>query len=169
MSRFLKPLVRTRTRKITLGLVVVALAGAGAAFAAWMVLASGTGGAKTGTLQALTITPDLAAAAANPLYPGQTGPLYIKVTNPNPTPVYLATTGAPISASSPSVTGGACNTSDFSFAPSYFSPSLTIPANATDQAFALPGMVTLNPNAPTGCQGVTVTEQVSGTASLTNS
>jgi hypothetical protein len=64
---------------------------------------------------------------------------------------------------------GTCAAGNFTLAPAAFSPVITVPANASASPAVIAGAVTLNANAPTGCMGASLTEQVDGQASVVNS
>ena len=69
---------------------VVALVATGVIVAAWSTTGSGNGYAKAGTASALTIG-DASAATVGDLYPGGSGAVKLKVTNPNPFAVRITT------------------------------------------------------------------------------
>jgi hypothetical protein len=167
----IKGAVSTWPRRVAAVIGAVAV-GAGVAYAAWLITASGTGTSKIGSLSALTITEDTTAAAAQPLYPGQSVPLFVKVTNPNAVTMYLATTGQPIAVGQASLTitgsQGSCDPAAYLTASTYFSPSIPIPPSTTTSV-AIPGVITLAANAPTGCEGGSVHASVDAQASTTNS
>jgi hypothetical protein len=71
-------------RGIVAGTVLAVTAGAGAAWAAWTVYATGSVYAQAEKVVALEI---VAATADATLYPGATGAAFIKVKNPNKFPV----------------------------------------------------------------------------------
>src|SRR5205085_7702535 len=80
-------------RGAVVGAGIVAVAGAGVAFAAWTNTGAGNAGAKAASFSALTITAP-ASAGGTLLYPGLTadgstagGDVTVVVTNPNPFPV----------------------------------------------------------------------------------
>src|SRR5439155_25468521 len=70
------------------------------AYAAWTASGGGQGYAKAGTAQTLT-TVDVSASTTASLYPSGTGNVLIRISNPNPYPVLVA-----------SVTGSGTITSD---------------------------------------------------------
>jgi hypothetical protein len=82
--------MRTKTKSINRKLaVVVAIATfgiVGLVYAAWTTNGSGSAYAKAGTASALS-TVDVSASTSATLYPGVSGDVLIKVSNPNPFPV----------------------------------------------------------------------------------
>ena len=78
----------------------------GLVYAAWTSSGTGSGYAKAGTAQALT-TVDVSASTTATLYPGSSGNVLIKISNPNPYPVRVT-----------SVTGNGPITADADHAPS---------------------------------------------------
>jgi hypothetical protein len=67
---------------------MAALAVTGIIVAAWSTSGSGNGYAKAGSASALTIG-DASASTSADLYPGATGAVKLKVTNPNSFPVRI--------------------------------------------------------------------------------
>jgi len=76
-----------RSHKITAGVVLSgAMLASSIAYAAWTATGSGSGYAKATSAQALT-TVDVSATTTATLYPGATGNVSLRITNPNPYPV----------------------------------------------------------------------------------
>src|ERR671913_2629351 len=74
-------------RKLVTGFIVVlVLAVTGLVYAAWTSNGSGSGYAKAGSSEALS-TVDVSASTTATLYPGATGDVLLKVSNPNSYPV----------------------------------------------------------------------------------
>ena len=73
----------TKRRTLGVGLTLVALAAAGLVYAAWTTNGSGSGYAKAQSAQQLT-TVDVSASTAATLYPGASGDVQIRISNPNP-------------------------------------------------------------------------------------
>src|ERR1041385_7638321 len=82
----------------------------GAIYAAWSTSGSGNGYAKAGTASALTIG-DASASTSADLYPGASGAVKLKVTNPNSFPVRITAVAKQTSGSIISDKGAACNAS----------------------------------------------------------
>jgi hypothetical protein len=77
------------TKKLTIGALFAGAMLAGSiAFAAWTATGSGSGYAKADVAQALT-TVDVSASTAATLYPGATGDVLVRISNPNPYPVIV--------------------------------------------------------------------------------
>ena len=76
-----------RSSKVTAGVVLAgAMLASSIAYAAWTATGSGSGYAKATSAQALT-TVDVSATTTATLYPGATGNVSLRITNPNPYPV----------------------------------------------------------------------------------
>lgn len=94
------PLGWSRTTKIVSAIVGAALAGT-AAYAAtnWAVnLSSGSNGtAQSGSVTNISITAVASPSPSNLLYPGGSGDVVAKVTNPNPIPVTITAVNLPAS------------------------------------------------------------------------
>jgi hypothetical protein len=77
------------TKKLTAGTIVLGVAlVASVAFAAWTATGSGSGYTQATTAQTLS-TVDVAASTSAQLYPGGTGDVKIRISNPNPYPVLV--------------------------------------------------------------------------------
>ena len=87
---------RITAGSILFGIILVS----SVAYAAWTASGGGQGYAKAGTAQALT-TVDVSASTTATLFPSGTGDVLLKINNPNPYPVTVA-----------SVTGSGAVTSD---------------------------------------------------------
>ena len=77
---------RITAGSILFGIILVS----SVAYAAWTASGGGQGYAKAGTAQALT-TVDVSASTTATLYPSGTGDVLLKINNPNPYPVTVAT------------------------------------------------------------------------------
>jgi hypothetical protein len=75
---------------VAAAMLVVVLAVAGIAVAAWSITGSGTGYAKAASGTALTLG-DATAFTSGDLYPGATGSVVLRVTNSNPFRVRITT------------------------------------------------------------------------------
>jgi P pilus assembly chaperone PapD len=151
-------------KKLVFALVAVALLAATAvAVAAWVVGGSGTGYAKAGTASAITLG-DASASVSGDLYPGGSGAVKIKVTNPNPFAVRI--TGVSLS-SGGSVTSsvGACNTGGTGVTFSNQSGlTLDMPASSGPTTFTLAGAVSMAASSDNACQGAVFSIPVDLTA-----
>jgi len=77
----MRRLFATRRRKVAVA-AVLALLVAAAAWAAWLVISTGTSSGKAGSLVAPTVTANDSGLAGD-LFPGTTGTLQMQVDNPN--------------------------------------------------------------------------------------
>ena len=143
-------------KKFIIGAALAGVASvAGLAFAEWLATGTGEGYARSRTAQALTTE---FAFAGESLYPGGTGDLVLRVHNPNPFPVTLASVtpnGAIVS------DDAACNAlgHGVTFA-GVTGLGLTVPAQAS-QLFVLPGALSMSLDASNECQGDMFTVPVS--------
>ena len=140
---------------------VIAVALAGIAIAAWAVSGSGTGYAKAGSSSALTLS-DATASTSADLFPGSTGAVKLKVSNPNPFPVRItavAGTGAITSDK-----GAGCDAATgVSFA-NQSGLTLDLLANETNKVFTVAGAVSMSNASDNTCQGAVFSIPVSVTA-----
>ena len=141
---------------------LVAGLGAGAAYAYFTSSGSGCGGARNGTMQA--VTPAVATAAPSaPLLPGGTGDVTLEVDNPNNFAVTLVSV-----AQAPSTTITAdsghpgCTTTGVTFT-SQTGLTKTIQANST-VSVDLAGAVSMDKSSSAGCEGATFSIPVTITA-----
>jgi hypothetical protein len=105
-KEFLLKFLKSRKGQVLAGVATVILA-AGVSYAAWSIItASGTGGAKVGSLVAPTITDAVTATPAD-LYPATfptaTGSLKLQINNPNAGSLYLKS----VTVDDDALTGGA--------------------------------------------------------------
>ncbi len=140
---------------------VLAVAGAGGAFALWSSGGSGNGGAKALTAQTLTVTTSSGAAD---LFPGFTqGDLFFTMANPNPYPVtFTSMTAGTVTSGDPTN----CPSSNVTVA-NATGLSLAVAAGAASAPGTVANVVTMLAGAPDGCQGVvfTVTLTLTGSQS----
>jgi hypothetical protein len=140
---------------------------AGFVYAAWTTNGGGSAYTKAGTASALS-TVDVSASTTASLYPGVSGDVLIKVSNPNPyavrvTTVNLNGTNADIAADASHVSAG-CTTSGVSFT-NQSGLSIDVPAksgstNGETQA-TLSGAASMSNASVNACQGATFTIPVS--------
>lgn len=149
--------------------VVVLLGGTGVGWAAWSASGGGTAGARAVTARASTAVPGVPDALLYPRpsagYP-TTGPgtIAFTVDNPNPYPVtFTSVTVGAVTSGNPS----GCPAASVTAAPSIPPFAITLPAAAPATPVTLPGVLAMDINAPTGCQGVvfTVVVTLAGTSS----
>jgi hypothetical protein len=138
--------------------VVVAIAAlvvSGVLYAAWSTTGSGNGYAKAGTASALTIG-DASASTTADLYPGGTGAVKLKVTNPNPFAVRITTVTKQTGGTITSDKGAACNASTGVTFTDQTGLALDVAANATS-TFTLSGAVSMSNASDNTCQGAIFT------------
>lgn len=138
---------------------VVLLVGLGitVAFAAWTTNGTGSGYTRADEADALT-TVDVSATTTAQLFPGGTGDLKLRISNPNPYPVRV--TDVDGNGTITSDKGPSCNgaSTGVSFA-DQSSLSLIIPANDA-ATFTLTGSVSMSNASDTSCQNVVFTVPV---------
>lgn len=149
--------MKSRRRLIGVGISVVALTAAGLVYAAWTTSGSGSGYAKAQSSQALT-TVDVSASTAATLYPGASGNVQIRISNPNPYPVRV-TSVAGNGAITADAGHATCVTTGVSFA-NQTGLTLDVAAGGTlDRTFN--GAASMTNASDNGCQGATFTIPVS--------
>ena len=149
-------------RKLALATIftVVAIAGS-VAVAAWVTNGTGSGYAKAGTAQALT-TVDVSATTPATLYPGVTGNVTLRISNPNPYAVQVTdVTGSGAITSS---AGAACNASTGVTFTDQTGLSLSVPASGA-ATFTLNNAVAMSNASDNSCQGAVFTIPVALTGS----
>ena len=150
--------MKSRTpRIIGVGAGVVAFVVAGLVYAAWTTSGSGSGYAKAQSAQSLS-TVDVSATTTASLYPGASGNVQMRLSNPNPYPVRVTgvTGNGPITADSGHAT---CVTTGVTFT-NQTGLTLDIAANGTlDRTFN--GAASMSNASDNGCQGATFTIPVS--------
>lgn len=152
---------RKRRLFVALGVGVAAVTVAGIAIAAWAVTGSGTGYAKAGTSSALTLS-DATASTSADLYPGSSGAVKLKVSNPNPFPVRITAVAG--NGAITSDKGAACDASTgVSFA-NQSGLTLDLAANETNHVFTLAASVSMTNASDNSCQGAVFSVPVSVTA-----
>lgn len=149
--------MNARKRVISVGAALIALVGAGLVYAAWTTSGSGSGTAKATSAQALT-TVDAAATTVASLYPGATGNVTIKVSNPNPYPVRVTSVAANGAITADAGHPG-CVTTGVSFT-DQTGQTIDVPANGQTEV-TLANAAAMSNASDNGCQGATFTIPVS--------
>ena len=134
---------------------VVALVATGVIVAAWSTTGSGNGYAKAGTASALTIG-DASAATVGDLYPGGSGAVKLKVTNPNPFAVRITSVAKQTGGVITSDKGAACNASTGVTFTDQTGLALDLAAGATT-TFSLANAVSMSNASDNTCQGAIFT------------
>jgi len=146
------------TKKLTVGTLFAGAMLAGSiAFAAWTATGAGSGYAKATNAQALT-TVDVSASTTATLYPGATGDVLLRISNPNPYPVTV--TDVTGSGAIDSDTTAACDASTGVTFTNQTGLSLNVPASGA-ATFTLSGSVAMANSSHTSCQGAVFTIPVS--------
>jgi hypothetical protein len=154
-------------RKLSKRMVLVAGIGlasivvAGIAIASWSVSGTGTGYAKASTASAVTLA-DATASTSADLYPGASGAVKLKVTNPNPFPVRITAVAG--NGAITSDKGAACNAATGVSFTNQTGLTLDLLANETDKVFTLAGAVAMTNASDNSCQGAVFSVPVSVTA-----
>jgi hypothetical protein len=144
------------SRKLLLVLAAVAaLVVSGALYAAWSTGGSGNGYAKATTAQSLTLS-DASASTTADLYPGATGTVKLRVTNPNPFPVRITSVAKQSGGTITSDKGAACNASTGVTFTDQTGLTLDLAAGATS-TFTLSGAVSMSNASDNTCQGAIFT------------
>jgi hypothetical protein len=143
---------------------VAALVVSGVLYAAWNTGGSGNGYAKATTAQSLTIG-DASASTTADLYPGATGTVKLRVTNPNPFPVRITTVTKQSGGTITSDKGAACNASTGVTFTDQTGLALDLAAGAAS-TFTLSGAVSMSNASDNTCQGAifTIPVDVVGTS-----
>lgn len=149
----------SRRRKALAIIGVLALVGASAALAIWTINGFGSGSAKAGELQELTVQSIDLSGAQGDLFPGQSGLLHMRVINPNSA---LNLTAVSIDGTLGSSNPTGCPASNLS-AENVSGLSIPLIANGNTE-ITVPGVVSLAANAPDACQGVMFSVPVTVTA-----
>lgn len=152
---------RKVTKKLTVGTLFLGVALAGSvAFAAWTATGSGNGYAQATSAQALTT---VNATTSATLYPGATGDVFVKITNPNPYQVTVTAING--NGAITSDKGAACDAST-GVAYTNQTGSWVVAGGATTQ-FTLSGAVAMSNASDTTCQGAifTIPVTLSGASS----
>jgi hypothetical protein len=127
------------------------LAGGAIAWAAWSANSVGQGEAVAMTANAISLSPN--SSGTPTLYPG--GPaatIYFTASNPNPYAVNFTTASYSNPVSFSTTSCPSANISIATGAPT--AVSVSVPANASNVAVSIPGVLQLAHSAPDGCQGV---------------
>jgi hypothetical protein len=147
--------IRLSRKLFLLVAAIAALVASGVLYAAWSTGGSGNGYAKAGTASSLTIG-DASASTTADLYPGGTGAVKLKVTNPNPFPVRITSVTKQASGTITSDKGAACNASTGVTFTDQTGLTLDLAAGATT-TFTLSGAVSMSNASDNSCQGAIFT------------
>jgi hypothetical protein len=152
----------SKKRIIVAAVITVAFVAVGVGIAAWSVTGSGTGYAKASTSSALTLS-DASASTSSDLYPGASGTVKLKVSNPNPFPVRITAVSG--NGTITSDKGAACDAATGVTFVNQSGLTLDLAANASNQVLTLAaGSVTMSNASDNSCQGAVFSIPVSVTA-----
>jgi hypothetical protein len=145
--------MKSRKRLLGVPLVVVVLTAAGLVYAAWTTSGSGSGYAKAQSAQALASV-DVSATTTASLYPGASGNVQIRLSNPNPYPVRITSvTGS--GAVTADAGHASCVTTGVTFADQTGLTADVAANGTTDRTFT--GAAQMSNASDNGCQGATFT------------
>ena len=144
---------------VVLALLLSAVA-ASAVIAAWVTNGTGPGYAKAQTSSNLTLS-DASASTTADLYPGATGSVKLKVTNPNPFPVRITSVAKQASAIT-SDKGAACDASTGVTFSDQTGLALDVAADAT-VTLTLANAISMSNASDNSCQGALFTIPVNVT------
>lgn len=154
MSSSIKSLIGgTRRRKITTGLIVLALAGAGSALAAWLITGAGNGSGRIAALGAPTVVQGTAPATGGCL-PGGSCDAVVKLTNPNGVDLLVTALADDGGGSGASYSGSGCPANAVTVNAQAIT-GVTVPAGANSTSVTIPNAYKLASTAPTACMGQT--------------
>jgi hypothetical protein len=153
-------------KKLIAAIATITVAvGISMAYASWLANGTGSGYAKAGSAQALS-TVDVSASTAATLYPGVSGDVLLKVSNPNPYPIRV--TSVSLNGTNADIVADAghsgCTTTGVSYT-NQSSLTIDVPAksggvNGTVQT-TLSGAAAMSNASLDACQGATFTIPVS--------
>jgi hypothetical protein len=150
---------RPRKRYLVLLLLLLAVVLVGIGVASWNISGSGNGYAKATTASSITLA-DATAFTTADLYPGATGSLKLRVTNPNSFPIQVTTVSG--NGTITSDKGSACDASTgVSFA-NQTGLALNVGAGAT-ATLTVASSVSMSNASDNSCQGAVFTVPVTVT------
>ena len=155
--------MRIPKRKRTIVVLVVLVLGAvavGVGLSAWSIGGTGNGSAKATTASNITLA-DASAFTSADLYPGATGNLKLRATNPNPFPVRITAVSG--NGTITSDKGAACDASTGVTLANQSGLTLDLAAGAT-ATLTVPNAVSMSNSSDNSCQGAIFTVPVSVTA-----
>jgi hypothetical protein len=152
-------ITKSRRRVVVAAVVVAAVVAVGIGVAAWSVGGSGNGYAKASTASSLTLA-DATAFTTAQLYPGATGDLKLRVTNPNSFPVRITAVSG--NGTITSDKGAACDASTGVTFTNQTGLALDVGAGAT-ATLTVPSSVSMSNSSDNSCQGAVFTVPVTVT------
>jgi hypothetical protein len=151
---------RTKRALAIAAVLLLGVVAVGVGLGAWSLGGTGNGAAKATTASSITLA-DATAFTSADLYPGATGNLKLRATNPNPFPVRITAVSG--NGTITSDKGAACDASTgVSFA-NQTGLTLDLAAGAT-ATLTVPSAVSMSNASDNSCQGAVFTVPVSLTA-----
>jgi hypothetical protein len=155
------PFTVSKKLLVLAGVAITATAAVSIAIGAWSVGGTGTGYGKAATASAVTLS-DASASTTADLYPGASGSVKLKVSNPNPFPVRI--TAVSENGTITSDKGAACNAATGVTFTNQSSLTLDLLANESNKVFSLAGAVAMTNASDNSCQGAIFSIPVTVTA-----
>lgn len=151
---------RKRKLIVAAGVLMLAIVAVGVGLGAWSIGGSGNGAAKATTASNITLA-DATAFTTADLYPGATGNLKLRATNPNPFPVRITAVSG--NGTITSDKGAACDASTGVTFANQTGLTLDLAAGAT-ATLTVPSSVSMSNASDNSCQGAVFTIPVTLTA-----
>jgi hypothetical protein len=151
---------RKRNLIIVLAVLLLGVVAVGVGLSAWSLGGSGNAAAKATTASAITLA-DASAFTTADLYPGATGNLKLRATNPNPFPVRITAVSG--NGTITSDKGAACDASTGVTLANQTGLTLDLAASST-ATLTVANAVSMSNASDTTCQGAIFTVPVSLTA-----
>jgi hypothetical protein len=151
---------RKRKLIVVAAVLVLAIVAVGVGLGAWSLGGTGNGSAKATTASNITLA-DASAYTSADLYPGATGNLKLRATNPNSFPVRITAVSG--NGTITSDKGAACDASTGVTFTNQTGLTLDLAAGAT-ATLTVPNSVSMSNSSDNSCQGAVFTVPVSLTA-----
>ena len=148
---------RKRTIVVSVLVLVMGVVAVGVGFGAWSISGTGNGAAKATTASSITLA-DATAFTSADLYPGATGNLKLRATNPNPFPVRITAVSG--NGTITSDKGAACDASTGVTFTNQTGLTLDLAAGATG-TLTVSSSVSMSNASDNSCQGAVFTVPVS--------
>jgi hypothetical protein len=144
----------TKQRVVGGAVTLLVLGVVGLVYAAWTASGTGSGYAKAQQAQALT-TVDVSATTPATLYPGATGNVLIRISNPNPYPVEVTDVTGNGAITPDAGHAAGCTTTGVTFT-DQTGLAIDVPANGETET-TLNNAASMSNASSNGCQGATFT------------
>ena len=149
-----------RTIVVSALVLVAGVVAVGVGLGAWSIGGTGNGAAKATTASSITLA-DASAYTSADLYPGATGNLKLRATNPNPFPVRITAVSGNGTVTSDK--GAACDASTGVTLTNQTGLTLDLTGGQT-ATLTVPNAVSMSNSSDNSCQGAVFTVPVSLTA-----